>query len=130
MIFKEITIIYLKKPKDDLNHEIQWLSESLGLFGHRDRERSCFRIFLELIKTDRSFTSDEIAACTRLTRGTVIHHLDRLMDAGIVVSHKNRYTLRVNRLEKLVSEIREDILATLEQLEGAAKELDWRLHPK
>ena len=33
-------------------------------------------------------------------------------------------------LEKLVSEIREDILATLEQLEGAAKELDWRLHPK
>ncbi|MFW6449793.1 MAG: hypothetical protein ACOCZ6_01955 [Nanoarchaeota archaeon] len=61
-----ITIIRLKKPRsNEINEELQWLGASLGLFNLRDKDKSCFRIFIELIKNarirDEPLTSDQIA---------------------------------------------------------------------
>ena len=52
--FRRVTLIKTRKPqKKDLNTDLQWFSESLGLFSQRDKERSCFRIFVELVKAAR-----------------------------------------------------------------------------
>ena len=48
----KITIIRIRKPaQSNINKELQWLGSSLGLFGLRDKDKSCFRIFIELIKS-------------------------------------------------------------------------------
>ena len=71
-MFKEINIKNIeKKENNDFNKDIQWLSDSLGLFNLRDKEKSCFRIFLELIKAkkeDKLISSDEIAFNSHLSR--------------------------------------------------------------
>ena len=77
----------------------------------RDKDRSCYRIFLELIKSAKlgePLSSDEIAERLNLSRGTVVHHLNRLMDSGLVVHQQRKYILRVDRLERLIVSIHEN----------------------
>jgi len=128
---QKITIIRFRKPlKKDINEELQWLGSSLGLFNLRDRDSSCFRIFIELVKSSRKkkpLSSDELAYKTGLSRGTVIHHLNRLMGSGIVVNEKNKYILRVENLKVLVEEIEKDIKRACSDLKEIAKNIDEEL---
>ena len=127
----KITIIKLRKPTEkDVNNDLQWFSESLGLFGDRDKEKSCFRVFLELIKAIRrkkALTSDEIALRSHLTRATVIHHLHKLIESGLIIPYENKYILRVDNLESLILELKKDIIRTFEDLQDLAKDLDEEL---
>ena len=129
--FHKITIIRTSTPKSpELNEEIQWMSHSLGLFGDRDKEKSCFRVFVELVKSNKEnnlLSSDEIAERSHLSRGTVIHHLNRLMDAGIVLNHRNRYMLRVNNLEALINQIHREIDEYFRDLRKIAEEIDKKI---
>ena len=128
---QRITIIKHQKPSaTDLNQQLQWLGSSLGLFNLRDKDRSCYRIFLELIKSakeKRPLTSDELAARANLSRGTVVHHLNKMIQAGLVVSHKNRYLLRVENLQALVDEVQKDIKRTMSDLKEVAEQIDKAL---
>ena len=131
MRFTKITIIRTTKPENsDINKELQWFGASLGLFGIRDKDKSCFRIFIVLVKAVRQeqrLTSDEIAALTRLTRGTVVHHLNKLMDAGIVESDRGKYFLRMNNLEQIVDRMKQDADLAWEKLRDVAKAIDGKL---
>lgn len=124
---QKITIVSVRKPARNLNNELQWFGSSLGLFNLRDKDKSCFRVFIELLKAaklDKPLTSDEIAAKLGLSRGTVIHHINKLIESGIVIPHHNRYMLRVNNLELLVDEIKTDAERTFYDLRKVAKEID------
>jgi len=132
MIIKKqkITIINFRKPAKNLNAELQWFGKALGLFSERDKDKSCFRVFIELLKgakQNKSFTSDELAFNLNLTRGTVVHHLNKLMESGIVVSERNKYTLRTNNLEFLIDEIQRDLNRSCDDMRKVAKEIDGLL---
>jgi len=128
---RKITVVRVRKPrKHSLNDELQWFSNSLGLFNLRDKEKSCFRIFLELLKaakTNTSLTSDELAERAHLSRATVVHHLAKLIDSGLVTAHKRRYFLRVSNLADLVKELRKDVARILDDLDDVAQDLDQEL---
>ena len=130
-IHQRITIVRHSKPlKKNINEDLQWFGSSLGLFNLRDRNSSCFRIFIELVKSSRKkklLSSDELAYKTGLSRGTIIHHLNKLMGSGIVVSEKNKYILRVENLKVLVEEIEKDIKRTCNDLKDIAKNIDDEL---
>ena len=129
--YYKITIVHSTKPRDtNLNEILQWFGSSLGLFSVRDKDRSNFRIFIELLKAakhNKDLSSDEIAENLQLSRGTVVHHLNKLIDAGIAVSRRNRYTLRVEKLTYLVDEIEKDVTRALTDLKEMAKDIDARL---
>lgn len=128
---QRITIIRTKRPQlTSVNDELQWFGGSLGLFNLRDKDRSCFRIFIELVKAGQSqdiISSDELAARLALTRGTVVHHLNKLLEAGIIINNRNRYELRVNSLRALVQELENDMKKMYSELYPIAEELDEKL---
>jgi predicted transcriptional regulator len=62
-----------------------------------------------------------------LSRGTVVHHLHRLIGSGIVIQDQNKYMIRVNNLSSLIEEVERDILRTMEELRQAADDSDKRL---
>jgi len=101
-----ITIVRLRKrPEHNINRELQWFGQTLGLFNLRDKDKSCFRIFIELIKSAKvniPLSSDDLAFRLNLSRGTVVHHLHKLLDSGIVVPARRGYILRVDNLKDLV----------------------------
>lgn len=126
--YQRITIIKNQKPEvNDINIDLQWFGASLGLFNLRDKDKSMFRIFLELLKTTKArkqITSDEIAVKLKLSRGTVIHHMNKLMEAGIVIANRDGYILREDNLELLISEIERDLKKTCNDLKMIAKDID------
>jgi len=130
-MFKEISIRQVEKEeREGLNQDLQWLSDSLGLSSPRDKEKSCFRIFLELVKAkkeDRLISSDEIAFNSHLTRGTVIHHLNKLGDRGLIITYRKRYTLSSKNIQSLMSEIESNINSTMKDLKEIAKKIDKEL---
>ncbi len=124
------TLIRQPYPEKNIHHQLQWLGLSLGLFGERDKDKSCFRIFIEMLKRAKlksAMTSDEIAARTKLSRGTVVHHLNKLIDAGLVRVVRNTYMLGGDNLSLLVEELQRDAERTYEQLAKVAAELDSSL---
>jgi len=127
LIRKRVTIVKISKPERNLNQELQWFGDSLGLFNLRDKDKSCFRIFIELLKAAKlrnPLSSDEIADRLNLSRGTVIHHINKLMESGIVVHHKNKYMLRVENLSSLIDELHRDIRRTCIALKEVARDID------
>ena len=123
-----ITIINIRKPANkNINQELQWLGSSLGLFNLRDRDKSCYRLFIEIVKTtkeNKPLTSDELADRLSLSRGTVVHHLHKLLDSGIVVPARKGYILRVHNLQDLIDEMEKDIARTVFDLKKMAEEID------
>ena len=126
-----VTIVKVRKQgAGNVNEELQWLGTSLGLFNLRDRDSSCFRIFITLVKTARRnkpLSSDEIAEKLGLSRGTVVHHLIRLSDSGIVVKDQKGYLLREGSLHDLMKDLHRDLESMFSELEEVAKEIDERL---
>ncbi len=131
IIRKKTTIIRIRKPQTNrLNEELQWFGRSLGLFGERDRDKTCFRIFIELLKAakhNKNLSSDDLAEKLNLTRGTIVHHINTLIEKGIIIPEKRKYTLRADNLKDLINNIREDMENTLQELNDAAEELDKEL---
>jgi len=130
-IQRRITIVTMRKPaRTSVNEELQWFGSSLGLFSLRDKDRSMFRIFIELVKSAKlgqPMSSDSLAETTGLSRGTVVHHLNKLIESGLVLYDGRHYWLRDNTLELLVDEIQKDAERTIENLRRAARELDRML---
>ena len=133
MIFRQqkITIFHIRKPHDEtLNENLKWLGSSLGLFNLRDKEKSCYRVFVELLKsarTSKPISSDELAYKLSLTRGTVVHHLNKLMESGIVLSVSGGYILRVSNLKQLIDELENDSKRMFENLRNVAENIDDNL---
>jgi len=131
MFSQRITIIRISKPVDkSVNRELQWLATSLGLFNLRDKDRSLFRIFIELLKAakaNRPLSSDELAYNLHLSRGTVIHHINKLMESGIAIHYRKRYMLRVSSLKELIDEMEKDLIRACENLKDIAEEVDKKL---
>ena len=128
---KRITIVKIRRgQQDNINQELQWLGNSLGLFNLRDKDSSCFRIFITLVKRTKrneTLSSDEIAERLNLSRGTVVHHLTKLMDSGIVIRERSGYLLRENNLQNVVKDIQRDIDTVFSELKEVAEDIDERL---
>ncbi len=128
MRFRKVTIIKTSAPEEGtVNEKLQWLAGSLGLFTKRDKDRSCFRVFIELLrkaKTGEGMTSDELAERLNLTRGTVVYHLNRLEAAGIVENSKNKYYLTKDNLQSAVKEISQSLNEVMKEIEEYAKQVD------
>jgi predicted transcriptional regulator len=127
-----ITIVRIRKSTgENVNKELQWLGNSLGLFNVRDKDSSCFRVFITLVKRARRnepLTSDEIAERLNLSRGTVVHHLSRLIDSGIVIRERGGYLLREPNLQDMIKNVQRDMEGMFSQLKEIAKDIDEKLN--
>jgi len=131
MRFTRITIIKTTSPNNEnVNELLQWFGGTLGLFNIRDKDRSCFRIFIVLLESNKrriSLSSDDIADKTSLSRGTVVYHLNKLMEVGLVDEKSNRYYLRFESLEELSEHIRNEVNLAFDSLSIIGKNLDKKL---
>ena len=131
MPFDRITIINVEPPTNaDINQELQWLGATLGLFGQRDKDSSCFRVFITIVHSaseNQPLTSDEIADRCGLTRGTVVHHLNKLRDAGLVSPAQQGYSLAAQSIQESLTAMEQEIQQTLALMRAVAKDIDEKL---
>ena len=132
MRITRVTIIKTSEPSSrGVNELLQWFGGTLGLFNLRDKDRSCFRIFIVLLKSvkgsPKGLSSDDIAERTSLSRGTVIYHLNKLMDVGIVFESSNKYFLKFDSLEEISEGIRSEVNDAFDSLSFIGRDLDRKL---
>ncbi|MEK6932803.1 MAG: ArsR family transcriptional regulator [Nanoarchaeota archaeon] len=125
---KELNLIKIKKPTgNDPNRHIIWLCESLGLITKRDKDRNCFKVFSEIVKTNKEkkyLTSKQISKTLKISRSNVIHYLNKLISSGLIIKIGNRYELREDNLTLLINEIEKDARLIFEDLKRVGLEVD------
>jgi predicted transcriptional regulator len=121
---------YRPQASPDVNEELQCLGGALGLFSLRDKDKSRFRIFIALLKALKvrhALSSDDLAEQLKLTRATVLHHLEALQEAGIVDNTKGKFQMRVDNLEELVDTIQTDLDKMMVDMREVARNIDKQL---
>jgi predicted transcriptional regulator len=125
---RQFTVKKLREPvKNKLNEDIEWICNSLGFVTSRDHDKTAFRILKALIQSAKEgggLTSEELTAYVEPTIGSVIYHLKKLMNAGLVVKLDSSYELRMNSFLKTIEEIERDISGALADIKKIAKDID------
>ena len=124
-------IIDVKMPSTtDLGSDVEWFCKCFGFLESRDKEKTAWKIFkalLEVTKEGKGLSSDELAEKVGLTRGTMVHHLNKLTKSGLVIRREGRYELRGRSLQRTVREIKRDIERIFENVEQVAEGVDKNL---
>ncbi|MBC7218724.1 MAG: ArsR family transcriptional regulator [Hadesarchaea archaeon] len=127
----EILIRAMKQPvKSTLDGDLKWLCESLGLLGARDKSETALKIFKAFLLESRKgpVTIEEISNHVKLSRTAIVHHLNRMRKAGVVMKEGNRWELRSHSLQKMVDEVELDIQRALKSIREIAEDIDAMLN--
>ncbi|MFH1642588.1 MAG: winged helix-turn-helix domain-containing protein [Nanoarchaeota archaeon] len=125
---REFTIKQFKQPiTKNIGSDIEWICNSMGFISSRDQDKTAFKILKALIKKakhQKGLTSKELTKIVNPTIGSVIYHLKKLMNAGLVVKLGPSYELRMNSLYATIQEIEKDVLSSLENIKKISIEID------
>jgi DNA-binding MarR family transcriptional regulator len=128
----EYRIIDVKMPDTtSLGSDVEWICRCFGFFESRDKARTAARIFKALLgvaKEGKGLSSDEMAEEIGLTRGAMVHHLNKLIRSGMVIRREGRYELRGRSLRRTVREIKRDVDRIFENAEEVAESIDKNLN--
>ncbi len=127
---KRITISIEPIPEADTNEQLHWISQALGLFNERDKEKSCHRIFVELIKAKKSkdtLSSQDLADRSHLSRATVLHHLDKLIESNLVAEKNHEFELVDSDMSSIILRLKKEMNDFMEEMEKISRKLDEEL---
>ncbi|EET90014.1 MAG: hypothetical protein LVQ97_00100 [Candidatus Micrarchaeales archaeon] len=125
---KSIIIRSVEKPRD--NHPqvlIKWFCEVFGLANDDEDNGIEEQILLRFAKAayqGHGISSSELKLDKDIARSTVIYHLNRLMDMGIIIKRGRKYYLRAMDMSKTIEEIEYDLNREIMKMLDTAKEMD------
>jgi len=111
----------------DLDKELEWLCSSLGFFEPIDREKtasSVFRIIVISAEKGKPVSSTQISKTVKMSRGSVINHLNNLQRSGLIVRQGRLYVPRSQSMFRTIEEIQEDIERVFEKMKKTARAID------
>ncbi|MCW4046995.1 MAG: helix-turn-helix domain-containing protein [Candidatus Bathyarchaeota archaeon] len=127
----EYVLLSVRKPSTvEYETDLEWICRTFGFLESRDKQKTAYFILKNLIEAaahNDGLTSDELAEKLSLTRGTMVHHLNKMMKSGLVIFHEGKYKLRERSLKNTVEEIQRDIERLFENIIGVAESVDKTL---
>ena len=124
----KIVIQPAERPSTNAPQEIiKWICVELGLSNGTENDTASEKLLEELAEAAsdrRGLTSSELKINKEMARSTVIYHLNRLIEAGLVVKKGRYYYLRTTQLAKTLEEINYDIEREMKRMIETAREFD------
>lgn len=118
----------LPRPtRKELEDEIYWLCDTLGLSSGRDIDNLSTQIVLKILQHSSDYngiSSDELGTLLSISQGRVNHHLRNLSRSGMVYRNRRLIHLRGRSLRDSIREIRRDADRIFDELESVAGEID------
>lgn len=128
---QRLILQHLPRPKRrEINEEIYWLCDTLGLSSGRDLDNLSTQIILKILEHSSYYagiSSDELGHLLEISQGRVNHHLRNLSRSGIVYRDRRLIHLRGRSLRDSIKEIRRDANRIFDELEAVADEIDSRV---
>ncbi|MDE1798372.1 MAG: winged helix-turn-helix transcriptional regulator [Candidatus Micrarchaeota archaeon] len=123
----------LAPPRPEKDDELERFCRSMQLVTRRDMDGTATTVLRAILEEtpDQPVGSSELAARTRINRVTIIHHLNRLEEVGLVEHTEHKYRLSVAGFGEMVRKIRADTEKMLDEAEELAREIDkeYALNP-
>ena len=122
-----IVIRRVEQPfEGGVEREIEWLCESLGLtpIGKDKASAEIFREVVRASEDGKGISSTELTDKINLSRTAVIHHLNNLQAAGLVVKNGRAYVSRSRSMVRTIQEVEADIKRIFDRMEETAREID------
>jgi len=124
----KIVIKRVERPfSPNFDKEFEWLCRSLGFLEPIDRGKTASSIFREVVvATDhgKPLTSSQIADRVKMSRGSVVNHLNNLQRSGLIVRQGRHYLARSRSMFRTIEEIEEDIDRIFSRMKRIAKDID------
>jgi predicted transcriptional regulator len=126
---ERIVIKFVERPDfNDTKKMLKWFCDVFGLSSDNNEfnsiEEQILKKFTEAAYNNEGLASSELKLDTKLARSTVIYHLNRFIDAGLLVKRGRKYYLRASEMHKAIEEIEYDINREMQRMLDAAKEFD------
>lgn len=123
-----IVIRFFERPDSDEPEEIiRWFCRVFGLSNPEEKDPIEEQILLEFARAAQhsdGLTSSELDIDTDLARSTIIYHLNRFIEVGLIVKKGRKYYLRGSEMQKAIEEIEYDIEREMRRMLDTAKEFD------
>ncbi len=125
---EKIEIRVIERPdEDDPEKMLRWFAAVLGLSGDQKDSiaEQILKDFAYAAKEGMNgLSSSELKFDKEIPRSTVIYHLNRFIETGIVVKKGRKYFLRANEMTRVVEELEYDIDREMQRMLDMAKEFD------
>ncbi len=125
--YRQIVIRYIavEPPEDDINADIDYMYQCLGLGDERDEVGRL--VFRALVKAGpRGISSRDIMSLGEMSQAAVIYHLNLFQRSGLVVKDGRNYYLRGFSLTNALDELENDMHRRYEQLRLIAKKIEGK----
>ncbi|MCL5404439.1 MAG: hypothetical protein M1125_01185 [Candidatus Marsarchaeota archaeon] len=107
---------------------VRWMCEVFDLANTDDNGKAIEQEILEKLiiasRLNTGISSSEIKPSSNVARSTIIYHLNRLIDTGLVVKRGRKYYLRGADMTSAIKEVEYDIEREMSSLLDAASEFD------
>ena len=115
-----------KAQKRDEQDGLERLCQSIQIVSRRDIDGTVTIVMRAMLEDAHGgpVGSSELAAKAHLNRVTVIHHLRRLEQAGIVEHSDRKYRLCIDGFEEFVKQVRKETLRMFDETEELAAQID------
>jgi biotin operon repressor len=127
----EFTILNVRRSREiNYDTDLKWLCRSFGFLSSRDKQETAYTIFkviLEISSHKEGLTSDSLAEKIGLSRGAMIHHLNKLIKSGLIIHQGSNYKLRGKSLLNTIQEIQKDIDRIFDNIIEVCKSIDLNL---
>ncbi|MGC8587098.1 MAG: hypothetical protein ACP5K9_02295 [Candidatus Micrarchaeia archaeon] len=123
----EIVIVKsVGKPRDTSSDElIRWFCRAFGLTEKpEDMEPKLLKAIVHASFAGKGITSKELYKMLEEPRSTIIYHLNRLIETGVIVRKGRRYYLRSADMQSTIEELQADMMREFERFEEYAEKLD------
>ncbi len=125
---ERIEIRVIQRPDDDDPEKmLRWFVAVLGLSGdHKDSiAEQILKDFAYAAKEGiDGLSSSELRFEKNIPRSTVIYHLNRFIDSGIIVKKGRKYHLRAGEMSKVIEELEYDIEKEMRRMLDMARDFD------
>ncbi|MGC8586301.1 MAG: hypothetical protein ACP5K5_02015 [Candidatus Micrarchaeia archaeon] len=121
----KIVIKSIERPRAETPDAlIKWFCNVFDLDDEIEAEM--LKRFIKAASANRGISSSEFKFGS-VARSTVIYHLNRFIDAGLVVRKGRKYIFRGSNMSSLIEEMEYDINREMQRMLDFAKELDRQM---
>ncbi len=123
---KQITIRSLRQPiEGNIDKDIEWFCDSLGLLGERDKDKTGLKIFKSILMAkNKGISTTDLSEKVNLSRTAVVHHTKAMISSGLIIKEGGMFELRMRSLQKIVDEIELDVERVLKSIREIAEDID------
>jgi len=119
-------LIQQKRPPQDMDAELASLCRMMRLMSERDVDETLPQV-LKIMMVEgkgKPVGGSDLSRISGINRITIIHHLGRLEDAGLVRRSEGKYILKIQSAEDMLMEFRKEMEKHFSEMDEMARQID------